>query len=90
MVPVSLLPELRKLGDDVLSFPKAIDKVSTYAVALELNLVSPANTLRSSDIPSLLRMFPSAFWLRRFFEGVKLAFKRHCNRGSTLNKRAQY
>jgi hypothetical protein len=27
VVPLSLLPELRKLGDDVLSFPKAIYSV---------------------------------------------------------------
>jgi hypothetical protein len=29
VVPLSLLPELRKLPDDVLSFPKAVERVST-------------------------------------------------------------
>ena len=32
VIPVKLLPELRKLPDDVLSFPRAIDKVSLLSV----------------------------------------------------------
>ncbi|KAF3048253.1 hypothetical protein E8E12_011510 [Didymella heteroderae] len=57
VVPVSLLPELRKLGDDVLSFPKAIDKLmETKYTKMETDSHLVIQSVRSDLTPALSRM----------------------------------
>ncbi|KAH6618782.1 cytochrome P450 monooxygenase-like protein [Boeremia exigua] len=59
VVPTSLLPELRKLPDDVLSFPRAVDKTmeTKYTKLLtESHLV--VHSVRSDLTPALGRMNP--------------------------------
>lgn len=43
VVPPSLMPELRKLPDDVLSFPKAVERVNDhYTIVFAVSLMYTA------------------------------------------------
>ncbi|KAH7398762.1 ent-kaurene oxidase [Phaeosphaeria sp. MPI-PUGE-AT-0046c] len=60
VVPLSLLPELRKLGDDVLSFPKAVDRtLETKYTKLALEIDFIAHTIKSDLTPALARLNPA-------------------------------
>jgi hypothetical protein len=52
VVPLSLLPELRKLPDDVLSFPDAVEKVSGIQLIVALTALIAYRPWKS-NIPGL-------------------------------------
>ncbi|KAF9698203.1 hypothetical protein EKO04_003691 [Ascochyta lentis] len=57
VVPVSLLPELRKLPDDVLSFPRAVDKsLETKYTKIDPDFQLVIHSVRSDLTPALGRM----------------------------------
>lgn len=59
VVPLSLLPELRKLPDDVLSFPEAVKKgmeVKYTKLAVEGKMV--VHSIKSDLTPALIRLNP--------------------------------
>ncbi|KAJ4994467.1 cytochrome P450 [Stagonosporopsis vannaccii] len=59
VVPARLLPELRTLPDDVLSFPKAIDKtMETKYTQIETESHLVIHSVRSDLTPALSRMNP--------------------------------
>ncbi|CAO2651171.1 Nn.00g094680.m01.CDS01 [Neocucurbitaria sp. VM-36] len=60
VVPLSLLPELRKLPDDVLSFPKAIDKaLEVKYTNIETDAKLVVHSVRSDLTPALSRLNPT-------------------------------
>lgn len=59
VVPLSLLPELRKLSDDVLSFPKAVESAMEIKYThLEIEVDLLPHTIKSDLTPALARLNP--------------------------------
>ncbi|KAF2029035.1 cytochrome P450 monooxygenase-like protein [Setomelanomma holmii] len=59
VIPPILLPELRKLPDDVLSFPKAVDRsMETKYTKIITDAKLSAHTIKSDLTPALTRLNP--------------------------------
>ncbi|KAH8730529.1 cytochrome P450 monooxygenase-like protein [Phaeosphaeriaceae sp. PMI808] len=57
VVPLAMLPELRKLSDDFLSFPKAVDSYfETKYTGLHSDITAAGHTIRSELTPRLSRL----------------------------------
>lgn len=60
VVPLSLLPEFRKLPDDVLSFPKAVQKsLEVKYTKLPVDAMLVVHSVKSDLTPALVRMNPT-------------------------------